>query len=79
MSASLADLQKVSGAFDRPVKVKVADRGTLVKYLGKDGEQKQSLTVAVTDGVGVVKIIIYDQTKFTRFSVGSSITLRNVI
>ncbi|WAQ99148.1 hypothetical protein MAR_023521 [Mya arenaria] len=64
--------------YDAGVKAKVVARGSILHYTSQ-GQDKQSLTVALADFSSAVKCIVYDAAKFPRFAVGHTVSLRNII
>ncbi|WAR28738.1 hypothetical protein MAR_014442 [Mya arenaria] len=67
--------------YDAQLKLKVVARGNIIHYQS-NGQEKQSLTVAVADQASCAKCIIYDVTKFSRrtASVGckSPVSLKDI-
>lgn len=53
-----------SGPYDKGVRCKVVAEGTPVTYRGKDQCLKEVKTVAVSDGIEVLKVISYDPSTF---------------
>ncbi|KAH3782826.1 hypothetical protein DPMN_160746 [Dreissena polymorpha] len=47
--------------------------------IASNGEERRSLTVAASDGVQVIKVTIYDQSKFMKFQTGTTLSVRNSI
>ena len=52
------------GPYNSPVRCRVLCCGSPTTYKGKDGDDKQSLTAAISDGVHVYRLNVYDATKF---------------
>ena len=61
-----------TGPYSKALKITVvAVDDQPLTYKGKDGTAKASLSSAGSDGERIVKIICYDPTKFSRFTVSS--------
>lgn len=69
---SLKDLPK--GPYPRPLRLMVVATNQLTY-----GEDKRMLHIAVADSQNVVKAVCFDDTKFSFFTEGSGVVLRNVI
>ena len=68
-----------TGPYSRPLKVKVVSTDEPVTYRGTDGSEKKALHPAISDGEQVVKLVCYDQAKFTKLAEGNTIVLREII
>ena len=68
-----------SGPYSRPLKVKVIKRDEAMTYRGGDGNQRQALSCAVSDGSSTAKLVCYDPAQFSRLSVGNTVLVRECI
>jgi hypothetical protein len=62
--ASTSNRKTSEGPYSLAQKLKVLSCGQPSSYTRKDGEEKQSMTVGVSDGSSVHKLIVYDPAKF---------------
>ena len=70
--------QQRTGPYSKSLKVRVVGQGELLKYR-TNGEERQCLTVAVSDGETCAKVLAYDPTKLKKLTVENSLVLRDVI
>ncbi|KAH3712614.1 hypothetical protein DPMN_072366 [Dreissena polymorpha] len=64
---------KASGPSERALNVLIVAKNQPSRYTTSDGGDIQSLNVAASDGVQVVKVTIYDQITFVKFQTGTTL------
>ncbi|XP_052235525.1 uncharacterized protein LOC127847554 [Dreissena polymorpha] len=70
---------RASGPLERALNLLIVARNQPSTYFASNGEERRSLTVAASDGVQVIKVTIYDQSKFMKFQTGTTLSVRNSI
>lgn len=64
--------------YAKPLRVKVVARGEVSHYTVQ-GDSRQCLSIALSDGNEVVRGLAFDPSKFSRFLFGKSVVLRDII
>ncbi|XP_052268749.1 uncharacterized protein LOC127870133 [Dreissena polymorpha] len=70
---------RASGQLERALNLLIVARNQPSTYIASNGEERHSLTVAASDGVQVIKVTIYYQSKFMKFQTGTPLSVRHSI
>ncbi|KAH3853197.1 hypothetical protein DPMN_095719 [Dreissena polymorpha] len=79
--ASIEEVFKnqASGPLERALNLLIVARNQPTTYNSSVGEERRSLTVAASGGMQLIKVIIYDQSKFIKFQNSTTLSVRNCI
>ncbi|KAH3823429.1 hypothetical protein DPMN_125228 [Dreissena polymorpha] len=70
---------RASRPVERAVNLLIVARNQPSTYNTSIGEEKNILTVAASDGVQMIKVIINYQSKFMKFKTGTTLSVRKCI
>ena len=71
--------KRTTGPYSQRIQIKVVACGEVATYKAQDGETRNTLSVAVSDGKECIVTKVYDEAKFQKFKIGSCLALRDVI
>ena len=68
-----------SGPYSKPLRVVVVASDEASKYRGQDGSERKCMSTAISDGTTCILCKVYAETKFSKFTSGTSLVMRDVI